>query len=227
MKESLQNIGNIFTEPSAAFSELKSEPRWGIAFVVFYLLAVLTGWAIMPYTEALIDAGLAENNLQGDQLEAAQRVTQVIKSLGVFFFPLFAVIGFIIYSAILRLAARFFVKNETLTFRHIYAAVIHISLINCIIQIVNALLLLIFRTPESVSSAIDLKMIPGLHLFFSSIENVKLLTFLSHINPLSLWVIAVLAIAVAEFTGAEKSRSRIIAVILWGLGILFEAFAAS
>ena len=227
MKESLQNIGNIIAEPSAAFSELKSQPRWGIAFVVFYLFSILIGWAVMPYTATLIDVGLAKNNLQGDAVEAARNVAQVMKSIGIFLYPLFAVLGFIIGSALLRLAARFFVKDETLKFGHIYAAVVHLSLINCIIQLVNAALLLVFRNPESVKSAIDMKMVPGLHLLFGSSENVKLLTFLSHINPLSLWVIAVMAIGVAEFTGTEKSRARIVAVILWGLGILVEALFAS
>lgn len=47
MKESLQNIVDIITEPSQAFSRIKSEPRWGIAFIVFYLFSVLVGWAVL------------------------------------------------------------------------------------------------------------------------------------------------------------------------------------
>ena len=143
MKESLRNIGNIIAEPGAAFSQLKSQPRWGIAFVVFYLFSILIGWAVMPYTATLIDVGLAKNDLQGDAVEAARNVTQVMKSIGVFIYPLFAVLGFIIGSTLLRLAARFLVKDETLKFGHIYAAVVHLSLINCIIQLVNAALLLV------------------------------------------------------------------------------------
>ena len=227
MKESLQNIGNIIAEPSVAFSELKSQPRWGIAFIVFYLVSILIGWAVMPYAETLIDIELAKNDLQSEQLEAAKNVAQIMKNVGVFIFPLFTLLGFIIGSAILKLASRILVKSEALEFKSIYAAIVHISLISCLIQLVNAALLLVFRNPESVKSAVDLKMIPGLHLLFSSGGNVKLLTFLSHINPLSLWVIAVIAIAVTEFTGAEKSRARIAAVILWVLSILPEALLAS
>ena len=227
MKESLQNIGNTIVEPSAAFSQLRSEPRWGMAFIVFYLFSILIGWAVMPYTEALIGTELTKNNLQSEELEIAQNVGEIMQNIGIFFFPLFALLGFVIGSAILKLAARFLVKDAALKFRHIYAAVVHISLIGCVLQLVNAALLLIFRNPESVQSAIDLKMIPGLHLLFSASENVKLLTFLSHINPLNLWVIAVIAIAVAEFTGIEKSRARVAAVVLWVLSILPEAVSAS
>ena len=227
MKQSVENIGNIIAEPSATFSELKSQPRWGIAFIVFYVVSILIGWALMPYSETLIDIELAKNDLQSEQLEAAKNVAQIMKNVGVFIFPLAALLGFIIGSAILKLAARVLVKNEALEFRSIYAAIVHISLIGCLIQLVNAALLLVFRNPESVKSAIDLKMIPGLHLLFGSSGNVKLLTFLSYINPLNLWVIAVVAIAVAEFTGIEKSRARIAAVILWGLSILPEVILTS
>ena len=227
MKQSVENIGNIIAEPSTAFSALKSQPRWGIAFVVFYVVSILIGWAMMPYSETLIDIELAKNDLQSEQLAAAKNVAQIMKNVGVFIFPLVALLGFIIGSALLKLAARVLVKNEALEFRSIYAAIVHISLIGCLIQLVNAALLLVFRNPESVKSAIDLKMIPGLHLLFSSSGNIKLLTFLSYINPLNLWVIAVVAIAVAEFTGIEKSRARIAAVILWGLSILPEVILTS
>ena len=227
MKQSIENIGNIIAEPSAAFSALKSQPRWGIAFIVFYVVSILIGWAMMPYSETLIDIELAKNDLQSEQLEAAKNVAQIMKNVGIFIFPLFALLGFIIGSAILKLAARVLVKNEALEFKSIYAAIIHISLIGCLIQLVNAALLLVFRNPEGVKSAIDLKMIPGLHLLFSSGGNIKLLTFLSHINPLNLWVIAVAAVAISEFTGIEKSRSRIAAVILWGLSILPEVILTS
>ena len=227
MKQGVENIGNIIAEPSALFSELKSQPRWGIAFIAFYLVSILIGWAMMPYSETLIDIELAKNDLQSEELEATKNVAQIMKNVGVFIFPLLALLGFIIGSAILKLAARVLVKDEALEFKSIYAAIVHISLIGCLIQLVNAALLLVFGNPESVKSAIDLKMIPGLHLLFSSIGNVKLLTFLSHINPLNLWVIAVVAIAISEFTGIEKSRARIAAVILWGLSILPEVIFTS
>lgn len=117
MKQSLQNIANTIAEPSTAFSALKSQPRYGIAFIVFYLVSILIGWAVMPYSEILIDLELAKNDLQSEQLEAAKNVAQIMKNVGVFIFPLLALLGFIIGSAILKLAARVLVKNEALEFR--------------------------------------------------------------------------------------------------------------
>lgn len=227
MKESLQNIGDLIAEPSAAFSRLKSQPRSGIAYLVFYLFAVLVGWAVLPYTEALTTAQLVEGGLQPEQIEAAGNIGQIFKSIGIFIGPIFAILGFIVTSALLRLATRFFAKNDTLRFRHIYAAVVHISLIGCVIQLVNAALLLVFRDVEGVRSAVDLKMIPGLHLLLGGGANPKLTMLLSHINPLSLWLIAVIAIAITVLADIERNKARAAAVMLWVLSILPEIVFAT
>ena len=227
MKESLQLIGNIIAEPSAAFLKLKSEPRSGIAFVVFYLFSVLITWAVFPYTAVLTAAKLEEGGLQPEQIEAAENMSQIFQSIGIFIGPIFAILGFIIISALLRLAARFLAKSDALKFRHIYAAVIHISLIGCLIQLVNTALLLVFRNLGDVNSAADLKVIPGLHLLLGGGANPKLAILFSHINPLSLWLIAVMAIAIAILADVEKTRARIAAGVLWIIGILPEVMLAS
>ena len=227
MKESLQNIGDLIAEPSAAFSHLKSQPRSGIAYIVFYLFSVLIGWAIRPYAEALAAAQLAKGGLQPEQLEAAGNISQIINSIGIFIGPIFAILGFIVISALLKLAARFFVQDNTLKFRHIYAVVVHISLIGCVIQLVNAALLLVFRDVEGVKSAVDLKMIPGLHLLLEGGANPKLTMLLSHINPLSLWLIAVIAIAITVLADIERNKARAAAVMLWVLSILPEIVFAT
>ena len=224
MKESLQNIGDLIAEPSAAFSRLKSQPRWGVAFVIFYLFSVLLLWAVAPYTQQLMSKGMAESDGPAEQL---QTMAQVMGVLIILLGPVFAILWFIISSALLKLGARFLLKNETLRFRHIYAAVLHVSLISCLVQLVNTAFLLVFRDVGDVKSGADFKMIPGLHMLFDSGANAKLLVFLSHINPLSLWLIAVMAIAIAVLADMEKSRARVAAVILWVISILPEVVFAT
>ena len=104
---------------------------------------------------------------------------------------------------------------------------VHISLIGCVIQLVNAALLLVFRDIEGIKSAVDLKMIPGLHLLLGGGANPKLAMLLSHINPLSLWLIAVMAIAITVVANMEKSEARAAAVVLWVLSILPEVVFAT
>ena len=224
MKESLQNIGDLIAQPSQTFSRLKSQPRSGIAFIIFYLLSVFLLWVMAPYTQQVMSQQMEQSDAPSGQL---QTVAQVMGVLIIFLGPLFAVLWFIISSALLKLGARFLLQNETLRFRHIYAAVIHISLIGCIIQLVNTALLLVFRDIGDVKNGADFKMIPGLHMLFDSTTNVKLLTFLSYINPLSLWLIAVMAIAVSVLADMEKTKARVTAVILWVLSILPDVISPS
>ena len=176
-------------------------------------------------------AQLVKQGLQPEQLESAGNIGQIFESIGIFIGPIFAIVMFVIISAVFKLAARFLVEGDTLEFRHIYAAVVHISLIGCIIQLANAALLLVFKDIEGVKSAADLKMIPGLHLLFAAIlegqVNPKLMMFLSHINPLSLWLIAVMAIAIAVLADMEKNKARVAAVILWVISILPEVVFAT
>ena len=227
MKESLQNIGNLIAEPSAAFSQLKSQPRWGIAFVIFYLIAVLIAWAILPYSDTLLAEQLAKQEMPADASETAENVARIFKNVFLFLGPVFALLFFVIQAALLNLANRFLVKNDTLKFKHIYVALVHLSLIPALIQLVNTALLLIFRNPESVQSAADLKMIPGLHLLLESGASPKLAVLFGHINPLSLWVIAVMAIAIAVLADMEKNRARVVAIVLWIISILPEVVSAT
>lgn len=227
MNESLQNIGNLIAEPSAAFSQLKSQPRWGIAFVIFYLIAGLIAWAILPYSDTLLTEQLAKQEMPADASETAENVARIFRNVFLFLGPLFALLFFMIQSALLNLVNRFLLKNDTLKFKHIYVALVHLSLIPALIQLVNAALLLIFRDPESVRSAADLKMIPGLHLLLESGASPKLAVLFSHINPLSLWVIAVMAVAIAVLADMEKNRARVVAIVLWIISILPEVVSAT
>ena len=54
MRLYLQNIGDLFAEPSALFTRLKSVPRWGLAFSLVCLTSLLITWGRTPFEEQLI-----------------------------------------------------------------------------------------------------------------------------------------------------------------------------
>ena len=137
------------------------------------------------------------------------------------------IIWLLAISAILTLAARFIGINNAIKFKHIFAAVVHTSLINSLIVLVNTALVVVFRDVENIKSTADMKIIPGLHLLLSSSENVKLLTFLSHFNPLSLWYLAVLAIGIRIFAGTDKIKACFGAIIIWLLDTVPEVLFVS
>ena len=224
MKDSLQNIVDILAEPSAAFARLKSEPKWLLAMVIFCLFSIGIAWAMFPFTAQMMDQKMMEEGVPSEQIEIAKTVARISTPIGALVAP---IIWLLAISTILTLTARLHGLNDVIRFKHIYAAVVHASLISILIVLVNTALLVVFRDVQDVKSVADMKMIPGLHLLLGASENVKLLTFLSYFNPLSLWYLAVLAIGIRIFTGTDKTKAWIGAIIIWLLGIVPEAIFVS
>ena len=224
MKDSLQNIVDILAEPSAAFARLKSEPKWILAMVIFCLFSIGIAWAMFPFTAQMMDQKMMEEGVPSEQIEIAKTVARISTPIGALVAP---IIWLLAISTILTLTARLVGLNDAIRFKHIYAAVVHTSLISFLIALVNTALLVVFRDVQDVKSVADMKMIPGLHLLLSASENVKLLTFLSYFNPLSLWYIAVLAIGIRVFADTDKTKACFGAIIIWLLGIVPEAIFVS
>ena len=219
MKDSLQNIADILAEPSAAFVRLKSEPKWLLAMVIFCLFSVGIAWAMFSFTEQIMHETMTETELSSEQIEIAITVAQIVTPIASFVAP---IIWFLAISAILTLAVRLLGLNDAIKFKHIYAAIVHSSLISILIVLVNTALLVVFRDVEDIRRTTDMKIIPGLHLLLGSSGNTKLLTFLSYFNPLSLWYLAVLAIGIRVFADTDKTKACLGAIVIWLLGVAVE-----
>ena len=224
MKDSLQNITDILAEPSTAFARLKSEPKWGLALVIFCLFSAGIAWVMFPFTEQIIHQQMVEEGVPSEQMEISMTVARIATPIGALVAP---IIWLLAISAVLTLVARLLSINDAIKFKHIYAAVVHTSLISILIALVNTALLVVFRDVEAIKSAADMKMIPGLHLLLGASENVKLLTFLSYFNPLSLWYLAVLAIGIRVYADTDKTKAYVGAIIIWLLGIAPEVIFVS
>ena len=224
MKDSLQNIADLLAEPSAAFTRLKSEPKWLLAIVIFCLFSVGIAWVMFPFTAQMMDQKLMEEGVPSEQIEIAKKFAQIFTPIASLIAP---IIWFLVISAILTLVARLLAINDAIKFKHIYAAIVHTSLISILIVLVNTALLVVFRDVETIKNTADMKIIPGLHLLLGASENVKLLTFLSYFNPLSLWYLAVLVIGIRVFADTDKTKACIGAIIIWLLGIGVEVVFVS
>ena len=224
MKASLQNIVDILAEPSGAFARLKSEPKWLLAMVIFCLLSAGIAWAMFPFTEQIMHQQMAERGVPSAQIEISIKIGQISGLIGSVIAP---IIWLLVVSAILTLAARLLGLSDAIKYNHIYAAVVHTSLISFLIALGNTALLVVFREAADIKNVADMKMIPGLHLLLGSSENVKLLTFLSYFNPLSLWYLAVLTIGVRMYADTDKTKACVGAIIIWLLGVVPEVIFVS
>jgi hypothetical protein len=213
MKESWQNLIDLIANPGAVFERLKSNPKWVLAFVLFFSLSVGLAWANAPFIERLMSL------LKPDVAATISFKSYVVKGSVV------VVLWCIILSATFAIAAGVFKVNSALKFKHVYAAVVHTSLIGTLIYLINIGLFPLFRQLEDINRPIDMKLIPGLHMLAGSIENPHILTFLSHINPLSVWYVGVLTIAVVILAEVNRVKACFTALIIFfiriGTEILF------
>ena len=228
MKESWQNLIDLIVNPKAAFTRLKSKPKWGVAFLVFCFLVVWLAWMVFPFTRQLLNPSDA-SRLAGLELLGSTRAASMV---------LVAVSGIIlgllcavVFSAILTVVSRVFKVNEALKFKHIYAAWWHTILINPLVFFINIAFLPVFRRVEDIEALIDLRVIPGIHMLVTSVENPYLLVFLSFVDILGIWNIFVLTVAVATLAEVSKTKACLTAVIIWllriGIDTIFQVSSVS
>lgn len=186
MGESWENLEYLITTPSVLFARLKSEPRWGLAFTLLFLLSAFLSWGTAPFEEHIIVKSMPSGSEVGPII------------IGVLIANFAGeILWIVVLSALLTGFSRIFQINEAVKFKHISASLIHISLIQILIKLFNSALLIVFRQVEEIETVADMQMIPGLHNLIGSLNNVKLRVFLAHINVLSLWYIIILTIAIA------------------------------
>ena len=46
--------------PTAAFTRLKYDPKWGIVLTIYSILSFILAWALLPYTQKLLAARLVD-----------------------------------------------------------------------------------------------------------------------------------------------------------------------
>ena len=214
MKESVQNIVDILMNPTAVFTRLKSEPKWGTALAIYCLFSFLLALALMPYTQKLLAA-------------RAVNIPSYSKTLSFISITVFStaytILMAILLSGILTLIAKITWIKWDIRFKHICAAFFHIMLIRIMTFCVNAALLPVFRDIEDIRTTVDARVIPGLHLLAGSLENRPLLIFLAYINPVAVWYVFVLTIGIHIFGEVSKGKALFVALIIWLFRVSLDA----
>lgn len=206
MKESLQNIIDIIMNPKAAFTRLKSEPKWVVVFIIYCLFSVILAWALVPYTQQLLAVRSANT-------VPLQKPLSVVSAA--IFSMSYSILMTILLSIILTAASRLCKIASAVKFKHIYAALVHIMLLRTMTFFVNAGMLPLFRDIKDIQSVIDTRAVPGLHLLGGSIQNQLVLMSLSYINPLAVWYVFIITIGIHIFAEVSKGKAFCVALIIW------------
>lgn len=228
MRESWQNLIDLIVNPRAAFTRLKSEPKCGVAFLVFCVLVVVLAWVVFPFTQRFLNPQYASSFARIELFGSTKAASMVLVAVsGIVLASLSAVV----FSIVLTGVARVFRVNEALKFKHIFAAWWYTILINPLIFFINIAFLPVFRRLDDIETVVDMRIIPGIHMLVPSVENLHLLFFLSYVDILGIWSIFVLTVAVATLAEVRKTEACFTAVIIWllriGVDTLFQVGSAS
>ena len=228
MKESWQNLIDLIANPKATFTRLKSKPKWGVAFLVFCFLVVWLAWMVYPFTRQFLNPQYASRLADIELLGSTRAASMVFVAVSGI---VLGILCAVVFSAILTVVSRVFKVNEALKFKHIFAAWWHSILINPLVFFINIAFLPVFRRVEDIETLIDLRVIPGVHMLVTSVENPYLLMFLSYVDLLGIWNIFVLTVAVATLAEINKIKACLTAVIIWllrvGIDVIFQVSSAS
>ncbi len=228
MKESWQNLIDLIANPKATFTRLKSKPKWGSAFGVFCVLVVVLAWIVFPFTQRFINPQYA-GSLAGVELFGSTKAASMVfvAAGGI----ILGILCAVVFSIGLAMVSRVFKVNEALKFKHIFAAWWHTILLNPVIFFINIAFLPVFRRVEDIETVVDMRIIPGVHMLVTSVENQYVLFFFSYIDVLGIWSIFVLTVAVSTLAEINKTKACLTAVIIWllriGVDTLFQVGSSS
>ena len=228
MRESWRNLIDLIANPKAAFTRLKSRPKWGVAFAVFCVLVVGLAWMVYPFTQRFLNPRYASSLADLKLLGSARATSMVFVAVSGIILGVLCAVGF---SAMFTLISRAFRLNEALKFKHFFAAWWHSILINPLVFFINIAFLPVFRRVENIETVIDIRIVPGMHMLVPFIENQYLLMFLSFMDLLGIWNIFVLTVAVATLIEVSKTKACLTAIGIWllrvGIDVIFQVSSAS
>ena len=228
MKESWRNLIDLIANPKATFTRLKSKPKWGVAFTVFCFLVVWLAWMVFPFTRQFLNPQYANSLADVELFGSTRAASMVFVAMGGI---VLGILCAVVFSAIFTVVSRVFKINEALKFKHFFAAWWHTILMNPLVFFINIAFLPVFRRVEDIETLIDLRVIPGIHMLVTSVENLYLLMFLSYVDLLGIWNVFVLTVAVATFAEVSKTKACLTAVVIWilriGIDVIFQVSSAS
>lgn len=225
----LATVLNVFVAPRDAFATLREVPMWGWAFIVATVLGVIGSLLAAPATAHAVAGGMAAQMAHDPQFaqmtpEKQKQVmgfAQMGVRFGWIFVPVYLLVVALIQSVVMLIANA--IARGPATFKQLWAAAMNISVITFSVAYLFTGLITMLRGPQSYTNTAALAASLPSAAWAAPHGSVKVVAFLSAINPFSVWGIFLLATALVVIARASKPVAYGCATFI----ILFSgAFAA-
>lgn len=183
-------------------------------FVLACLTSVFIAWERLPFEEQLV----AQSGIPIDTASVRTGVAVIFAVMSCAWLQ----IEVVLLGALLTVAARLFKISAGIRFHHIYASLLHLLLIRGLGELVNTVLLMIFREVTDVKTRVEMQLLPRLHQLAFFIENVKLKMLLGEFHIFALWELACLFIAIRVVAEVSRLQAVLITGGIWLLNVVLS-----
>lgn len=219
------NILDTLANPSDAFMSINQQPRWLVTFIIISVITIIMAFLIHPFNQHLMTAMLAEQFKDSD-IEQILGTSLIFTYIGYLFSPVFLLLRWLIIAALLYFIA-VLSNTEQLTYKTIFASVVHAEIILVVMNIVNVIILY-FQGIDTVTDPVHLQAIVGLDfLMHAPADNMPLFILLNSINIFTIWYLSILTIGYSIITGFSKTKSMFIVGFVWLLTLFYQAAVAA
>jgi len=205
----------MLLRPREGAEQIKSNPRWLVAFIFLSIVCGTVYAMIHPY---LIQATLA--HLPSSAMNPDKEV--VIQSLNLelpaklAFFPVRLFIGWSAFALALLYACKAFAPRETVRFRQMFSLEVHSEATMAIANIVA----IFFAITSAHAGSVDAPF--SLAGFTGGDQSFIVRSLLTSLNIFTLWQIVLLIIGVSTLSGFGKTKSTLIVLVVWVVSTMFN-----
>ncbi len=210
----MNNLKNLFWEPSLLFKELKEKPTWLLPFIIICVVSIIFAFIMQPVQTQLMILNIPE-----DSVASMIEQTNKFKLVGFSLIPLFTILKLAIVSGLLLLGT--YIVTDKLKFKQIFSVVCWSNIILLLGGILNVFILYL-KGVDTINDPTDMATV-GLNIFFNTKSlGVALNALLSEISVFSIWYIVLITIGLMIVGELSKGKAIFVSVFIWLITVGFK-----
>lgn len=208
--DGLRTALDIVVAPKDALQRLRERPTWGWALLIVIVLYALSSWVMAPALVHATQADWPNVVAKSPQLAAetpSQQQTHLDITLKIVAFswvftPLIVLFGVLLQAIILTICNM--AGRGTAPFRKLWAVAVNLAIPLIALNGIVTCIIVLVRGSQTFDSAMELQtVIPSLGYLVPA-SSLKLHTFLTFINPFTLWGTGLIIAAMLIVAGVSR-----------------------
>lgn len=214
------DLVRVLFSPGEVFERVRERPKFLLPWIGLSVVIILIAYMMMPYTQAAIASRMAQLAQQNPQAAANAAKFQ---SIGIFFAPIFLLVGLLISAVLLWLLVTLFAGVES-RFVTLLSLSTYVAVPTILLQIAG-LIVLKMKGLDAIASPDDLRPPLGLNLLAPSTGGF-VGALLAGINPFALWGMVLTAIGIQVTHKTSKGAAYTVAILATLIGVVLSAALA-